>query len=1274
VKKSGFSRPITVALLLTTGLFLTAAFVVAAFFVTSQSLFNRGVMPGTPIRWNGLPVPVTTLTQWASFSYAGQVNDLVQIDGLLWAATDGGVVVWDVAGEPGRAVKFTVDHGLGANRLTSIAVGRDGSIWAGGVAGLSHYDGREWRIFRAADGLSSDMVHDLAVDRDGNVWVATDNGLDRYDGRGWRTYSDRGFLAPLPGSTVTSLAIDPTNRLWVGTSQGLARYDGQWRSFFVTDGLPDNRIESLAVDPAGELWIATAAGLTRHNGRDWDTFRPNMPADVALDPAPRLIVPAGDGSVYVGYEDRQTPLIRFDPLTGRSSPVVTVSGDPLPSIPATILIGNEGSLWIGTSDGVYQFNGTFFAHWRAPSELPAATIHDLLYARDSLWVSSTDGIARYDGIWHYFGPDEGLVDGETSALAIDDHGLIWTALQTPQAGLLRLNPAGDMWERVVCPVEAPAGLDINAAVQGPDGSLWFATELGVSRFDGLTWRAYGAREGLSSDSVDALVVDAMGTLWTGTPGGLYHFEDPQWQLVDPTPISRLATGPDGSLWAMSGVRIYRAGVAGLTPIPELPITTAIRGMAATTEALWLATADGVLFYDGNAWTVHTMAEGLPALDVTAIATIGEQVWVSTSGDAQEVEIVTYDGQNWRSHPNRMPTAETLLSNIIRDIQVTPDGKLWLATPSGINRLSDGGWRSYTTANGLPGADVRKLAWTFDTLWAATNLGLARFNGQSWESFGTTAHDQPGAGVSSLAVGPDGELWVALDEGWPNVLRVFDGQGWQVVPLRSADSHVRQMAVAPGGRLISHVIDAGRSYLGVYDGLEWTWQTQDQLPLQIGQMAVDPAGRLWVIGQDNLTDSPEAVVAVLEITSEGVGNVLARYTGSETGLNPVINFVTDNNFSHPFYFAPDERVYVGIAGAVLVFDSSQVGAYQLIDTWPIPLPFTRHTFSLAADPGGNIWAGTERGIAIVDGDDGPSALAEVRSFYAPPKTPPWWSSVRTMTLRPDGGILLGTAAGGIGIYTGRDFDGVLHPSQGPRAWARALYPIDAVLTAGSGDLWVGSEGGGVARFSGSTWDVLAPDPALVAPVSELAISGGQAWIGTNAGLVIVNDLDDLQCRFEDIEGGIAITGALRDEQGVLWASTLDSGVRRAQEDHIRQRELGSAPVPALAAAANGDVWFANGHQPWLTRFRQASAEGGEEWSRLPINSTLIIPQEITSLAVSPNQDIWIGSMSGLVRFSGGSWLGLTTREGLADNHVQDLLASVDGSMWVVTPGGISRYNP
>jgi streptogramin lyase len=97
----------------------------------------------TPIG-RGAPVEGT----WYAFTAVNDVSDLAFHDGLLWAATDGGVVAWDV--QRGSYVKYTTADGLAGNNVQAIAVGPDGTLWFGTYGdGVSRYDpvSGAWRTF-----------------------------------------------------------------------------------------------------------------------------------------------------------------------------------------------------------------------------------------------------------------------------------------------------------------------------------------------------------------------------------------------------------------------------------------------------------------------------------------------------------------------------------------------------------------------------------------------------------------------------------------------------------------------------------------------------------------------------------------------------------------------------------------------------------------------------------------------------------------------------------------------------------------------------------------------------------------------------------------------------------------------------------------------------------------------------------------------------------------------------------------------------------------------
>jgi ligand-binding sensor domain-containing protein len=53
--------------------------------------------------------------------------------------------------------------------------------------------------------------------------------------------------------------------------------------------------------------------------------------------------------------------------------------------------------------------------------------------------------------------------------------------------------------------------------------------------------------------------------------------------------------------------------------------------------------------------------------------------------------------------------------------------MWFATPSGLSSFSNGQWRIYTTAAGLPSPEVNCLFEdSSGTLWVGTSAGLAFF--------------------------------------------------------------------------------------------------------------------------------------------------------------------------------------------------------------------------------------------------------------------------------------------------------------------------------------------------------------------------------------------------------------------------------------------------------------------------------------------------------------------------------------------------------------------
>jgi ligand-binding sensor domain-containing protein len=61
--------------------------------------------------------------------------------------------------------------------------------------------------------------------------------------------------------------------------------------------------------------------------------------------------------------------------------------------------------------------------------------------------------------------------------------------------------------------------DVTALVVDAYGDVWVGTSEGVSRYDGQTWHTYTSDDGLVDDSVTAMVARPNGEVWFATAGG-----------------------------------------------------------------------------------------------------------------------------------------------------------------------------------------------------------------------------------------------------------------------------------------------------------------------------------------------------------------------------------------------------------------------------------------------------------------------------------------------------------------------------------------------------------------------------------------------------------------------------------------------------------------------------------------------------------------------------------------------------------------------------------
>ena len=289
----------------------------------------------------------------------------------------------------------------------------------------------------------------------------------------------------------------------------------------------------MTLDSAGTAWFANGPELF-HEGRRvlalegslGDNLAPGAILSVAID---------REGSIWLGT--RNSGLVR---LKSSLFSVIGIreglrSGNVYP-----VAEDSWGSVWVGALEqGVSRIDsrgGASSVTNFPPSGLPGPTPpdgyppnpRDFLSDRpDHLWVASLDGIrsctlpafrCRRDdtspALANYL---------DVHALHANAHGRLWAGAAD---GALRYD--NGQWERVAgWPLNA---IQVRAFVNAPDRALWIATGGGgIVRHEAGRFTRVSFADGLPSDVVRALHVDADGYLWVGTEGrGIARLDSRAW--------------------------------------------------------------------------------------------------------------------------------------------------------------------------------------------------------------------------------------------------------------------------------------------------------------------------------------------------------------------------------------------------------------------------------------------------------------------------------------------------------------------------------------------------------------------------------------------------------------------------------------------------------------------------------------------------------------------------------------------------------------------------
>ncbi len=729
-----------------------------------------------------------------------------------------------------------------------------------------------------------------------------------------------------------------------------------------------------------------------------------------------------------------------------------------------------------------------------------------------------------------------------------------------------------------------------------DGNIWFATDRGAQRYDGIRWVTYTKEDGLAHNDVRTMIQTQDGAMWFGTYGrGISRFDGTSWTTYtagDGLASDRiwwrgLVQAQDGSLWAAGDREDANGGQE----------------------------ASGVSRFDGATWTMVEVPGG-PSLDVNSIFEASDgTLWFPTWGEGA----LRFNGVEW----TRFTTGEGLAGDVVLQMLEGSDGALWFACGrDGISRFKEKRWKTYAARSGLPEGSTIGALWMTDdgTVWAGSGDGrISRFDGDRWRTYSSRDLPQLGTRLHGQST-RDGVFWV-WERSRDSVFRLdYASSKWQVFDLEDP--------LFGGAETADGCIWFGTRRGAVcYDGAHWLRYTATDglLDAPIYRMQKTDDGSLWFFAAAFRTffgvsryengawlqysseaiglDSARRVFRAADgsfwvIGSSGGSSAASRYDGQAWRVYTREDGLVGARLSHicqtengALWFGTGSERRMGGSG-VLRFDGERWTVFTTEDGLA-----HNHIYGLFQSPDGALWVGTRAGLSWFDGSAWHSYTYE--------------------------GGLAGEGPGGFTVgyedlwfhYTRSSSSGVTrYDGAAWRTYTTRDGLVDNrvrdIYRASDGALWFATEGG-VSRFDGASWISYTEENGLpdntVRRIWQSA--DGRMWFETRDGKAAGFTIDNVgpettiasASRETSSGGNILLRWSGRDlwegtppedlryqwrRDGGAWSPVTDrtdwtfTGLSSGQhrfEVRAVDHDLNVDPTPAVHAFAVEAPWWKH---PWV----------------------------------------------------------------------------------------------
>jgi len=560
----------------------------------------------------------------------------------------------------------------------------------------------------------------------------------------------------------------------------------------------------------------------------------------------------------------------------------------------------------------------------------------------------------------------------------------------------------------------------------------------------------------------------------------------------------------------------------------------------------------------------------------------------------------------------------------------------------------------TTDGGLVTGNVRTILEDYQGfIWFGTEDGLQRYDGHSMVNY---HHDEDDSTTISsnyiLYLFEDSKknLWIGtLDAG----LCLYD---------RSKDSF-RRFIHNPAdnnsilGNYVRIIYETADStlYLGLEEGGFSHFKTPSKIPSSIEFTNFKIPKRKDRSGTNLVGSIVEDTDHSLLIGVNGAG--LNRFNPKTKKFEQLLKDSCSNSIHHIFLDSKN-RMWIGSwDNGLFIYDrNSKKLIHHTSEARKGFLPHNQIE-NISEDSEGNFWIGTDNGLSVIRNGTDPFSLAPFTTFKHNPfeSNSLLSNSIKVFFIDKRNRFWIGSYYGGINVY---DKNALKFFPIKSKAWLTGTLTHNNVFTFaedGYGDLWVGTDGGGLhhlkkpsqgVKESNFTKVPIELNHALADKIKCLETDGlGNLWIGTwGTGMFKLNINTKSYEHFG--HDANSTNGLLANEVTIIKADSLNN---------------------LWIGTFNGGLHYFDPKQNKFTHY-----------SRFPSKSNSAQINRITSIHIGRDGKVWVArEVGGLNLFDSETQLFKTIEQGILTKLLTILSIHEDkeGVLWLGTNGaGLIRYNP